>query len=51
MQNKAQCLVSIFCRVQIGELSVHKGRGGGGYPQFRQIFRQTSSVVYRVEDE
>ena len=27
MQNKAQCLVSIFCRVQIGELSVYKGGG------------------------
>ena len=24
---------------------------GGGYPPIRQIFRQTSSVVCRVEDE
>ena len=50
MQNKTQCLLSVFFRVQIGELSVCKGRGGGGIPQFRQI-PQTSSVVYRVEDE
>ena len=51
MQNKPQRLLNVSFRVQSGELCVRKGRGrGGGIPQFRQI-PQTSSVVYRVEDE